>query len=551
MAEARVDTSVVAARGVSILVGRTLGLQLLTAVVTVALARLLSPADYGLFAVAATVQGVAQAATDLGMTASLIRQHDDPTPRQQTAVRSFLVLAGAAFSAVAVAVAFAVLPALGVDSEAIKVTAVAAVAVPIYAVRAVPMVLLERGLKFGRVAVVETGETLAFNAFALFAAIAGLGAYSLAGAIPAAALVGAITVGVLQSSAGGFALDLDQIRRLAGFGARVSLFRVLALSRELGFVTLIAAIGGASLAGFYAMAGRLFSFPTALASALQRVAFPVLSRSRRKRPPRAARAATLSAMLAGLPLALVAGASHTLVTVVLGDRWLPTVDIVLIASAGMLLSSSAGAAMVSLAFAEGRPGAPIASVLGSAAAIALASSLALTAIGSAWVGIAMLASALAATAILAAGADRPMQRALGPIGRGLAIGILAAAAGYLLPVADDLAGLAARLAVTAAIWLALQALLAREELRGAAGLARATLGFAQVRGQFLDAGERDGPGLREEDEEGDEVAQRHQRDHRGADPDVGDPDGRGGEQGHDPRHDGQADAQHQARGEDE
>lgn len=494
MAEPQTDSSVLAARGVSILVGRTLSLQLLTAVVTVALARLLSPADYGLFAVAATVQGVVQAATDLGMTASLIRQPDDPTPRQQTAVRSFLVLGGAAFSALAVALGFGLLPAAGIDSGAVKVTAVATIAVPIYAVRAMPMVLLERHLKFGRVAIVETGETLTFNAFALLAAVAGLGAYSLAGAIPAAALVGAIVARALQSSAGGFAIDLDQIRRLAGFGARVSLFRVLALSRELGFVTLIAAIGGPSLAGFYAMAGRLFSFPTALASALQRVTFPVLSRSSRERPPRAARAAVLSAMLAGLPLALVAGASHALVSVVLGDRWLPTVDIVLIASPAMLLTSSAGAAMVSLAFAEGRPGAPIASVAGSAAAISLASVLALTALGSAWVGVAMLASSLASTAILAAGTDRPMRRTLVPIGRGLAIGALAAAAGYLLPAGDDVAGLAARLAVTGAVWLGLQVLLAREELRSAARLARTTLGFAQVRGQFLDA-EQDVPDL--------------------------------------------------------
>jgi|GEM_PF-794110 len=545
MAEARPDSSVVAARGVSILVGRTLGLQLLTAAVTIALARLLSPADYGLFAVAATVQGVVQAATDLGMTASLIRQPDDPTPRQQTAVRSFLVLGGVAFSALAVAIGFGLLPALGLESGAVEVTAVAAIAVPIYAVRAVPMVLLERHLKFGRVAIVETGETLTFNAFALLAAIAGLGAYSLAGAIPAAALVGAMVARSLQSTAGGFAIDLDQIRRLAGFGARVSLFRVLALGRELGFVTLITAIGGPTLAGFYAMAGRLFSFPTALASALQRVTFPVLSRSPRERPPRAARAAILSAMLAGLPLALVAGASHALVSVVLGDRWLPIVDIVLIASPGMLLSSSAGAAMVSLAFAEGRPAAPIASVAGSATAIALASALALTSLGSAWVGVAMLASSLAATAILAAGADRPMRAALVPIGRGLAIGAVAAAAGYLLPAGDDLAGLASRLAVTGAVWLALQALLAREELRGAAGLARATIGVAQVRGQFLDAGERDGPGLGEEDEEGDEVGQRHQGDDRGADPSVGGPggSGAGAEQGHERHHGGQADSE--------
>ena len=48
--------SVLAARGIGVLVGRTLTLQLLTAGVTIALVRILSPADYGLFAIAAAAR---------------------------------------------------------------------------------------------------------------------------------------------------------------------------------------------------------------------------------------------------------------------------------------------------------------------------------------------------------------------------------------------------------------------------------------------------------------------------------------------------------------
>ena len=276
--------SVLAARGIGVLVGRTLTLQLLTAGVTIALVRILSPADYGLFAIAAAAQAVAQAASDMGLTAALIRQPHEPTARQQIAVRSLLLTLGGAYSALSLAVAFLFLPALGIESEVAKVTSAAMLAVPLYALRAIPMVLLERNLRFGRVAAVETAKALSFNAFALLAALGSLGAYSLAGALPAAALAGALTVYRLQSSQWGLSLDISEVRVLASFGLKFSLYRILGLGRELGFVTLVTAIGGVSLAGFYTMSVRLFSFPVALASALQRVSFPALSRAPDERP---------------------------------------------------------------------------------------------------------------------------------------------------------------------------------------------------------------------------------------------------------------------------
>ena len=467
--------SVLAARGIGFLVGRTLTLQLLTVGVTIALVRILSPADYGLFAVAAAAQAVAQAASDMGLTAALIRQSHEPTAGQQFAVRGLLLTLGSAFSALSLTIAFLLLPAFGIQSEVAKVISAAMPAVPLYALRAVPMVLLERHLRFGRVAAVETAEVLSFNAFALLAALGGLGAYSLAGALPAAALAGTLTVHRLQSSQWGFSLDLGEVRAMVNFGLKFSLYRILGLSRELGFITLVTAIGGVSLSGFYTMSVRLFSFPVALASAVQRVSFPALSRAPDERPRRAARAAVLAAIVGALPLALVAGSSQALVSSLLGDRWLPCVDIVLIASAGMLLNASVSSAMTGLAFAEGRPGTPIVSVLASALAIGVATVVVVGPLASAGVGIAMLASSLVAAAVLAAGSNRIVRRALGPVGLHLGIAAIAAAIGYLLPVGDDLIALVAKLATTAGMWLVLEVLLARSELLEAVRLARAVL----------------------------------------------------------------------------
>lgn len=465
---------VTAARGVAILVSRTLGLQLLTVGVTLVLARLLSPADYGLFAIAAAVQALAQAASGIGLSTAMIREPDEPSGEQQRAVTGFLLLTGLGFSAVAAAVAFAVLPALGVESEPLEVAAVAAIAIPIYAFRVAPMVLLERRLSFGRVAGVETVETLSFNAFALAGALAGLGAYSLVGAVPVAAAAGALVARRLRVAVPGLSLDLDAVRPLARFGLRASVLRMAMLARELGFVTLLTAIGGTATAGFYAMATRLFAFPTALASAVQRVSFPALARSVEGRAPRAARTAILSAVAASLPLALIAGASQAIVTVLLGDRWLATVDIVLIGAAGMLLSASAIPAMVGLALAGGQSRGPIASVCVSA--LAMGACLALVdPLGSAAAGIGLTAGAIAGVAVLALYAGAEMREAGPAIGRALAVGALAAAAGYLAPLPETAVGLALRVSLVAGIWTCLSLAAMRADTLDALRTARSVL----------------------------------------------------------------------------
>jgi O-antigen/teichoic acid export membrane protein len=461
-----------AARGVGILVSRTLLLQLLTAGVTLVLARLLSPADYGRFALAAAIQAVAQVTSGAGLSAALIRQDEDPSPHQQRAVSGFLFATGLAFFALTAAAALAGLPAVGVHGDALGVIAVTAIAVPLYALRAVPMVLFERHLRFGRVAIVETAETLAFNAFALAGALAGLGAYSLAGGVPAAAAAGLLTVRTLHRPGNGLSLDLGVVRALAHFGLRASALQVLILARGLGFVTLVTAIAGTSVTGFYAMATRLFAFPSALASAVQRVSFPALSRSPQDRPRRAARAAALSAVLASLPLALLAGASHTLVEVLLGDRWLETVDVVLTSSPGVLLAASAIPAMVGLALSQGRPGGPIAAVVGSAIAMAVVGLAAVPSLGATGVGIATTVSVVVNAAILGLHTEGEMRAAVAPVARALAIGALAAGAGYLAPLPEDWLGLIARLGLVTAVWSGLGLWLMRPDLRAAMRIAR-------------------------------------------------------------------------------
>jgi PST family polysaccharide transporter len=407
---------------------------------------------------------VGQRAAELGLPAALVRMDEEPPRQLQRAILGFLMITSLGLAITLLLAAFVVAPALGEHGRTFRVIAIATSAIPFYAARAIPMALMERQLRFGRVAVVETADTLAFNGFALLAALAGLGAFSLSGAVAVGAISGMGAAWALQPFARRPSLNLSPVRPLIGFGVQVSLLQGVYLLRELGFVTLVAGVGGTSAAGFYAMAKRLFSFPIALTSAVGRVSFPALSREPEKRYARAAAAASYTAIAAGLPLALVAGAIHPLINVVLGSEWQPTADIVLLGSLGMMLIASADATMVSLALAEGKPSKPLGAAIAETTV-----SLALVAIligpmNEAGIGLTMTVSAIVATVWLAWKTHPSVVRSLGAVAKASVIAAIAAGAGQLAGSGESALDLILSLTAVTVVWVALEAIFSRADM---------------------------------------------------------------------------------------
>lgn len=439
---------------------------------TIVLARLLTPADYGLFAIGLSVQLVGQNVAELGLPAALVRMREEPSRDLQAATIGLLLAITVSASLTVLLVAFALLPALGVYSDVVRVIAITLVAAPIYAARAVPMAMMDRGMRFGRVAAVEAADTLGFNAFALAAALAGVGVFSLAGAVPVGALLGALVAWTTQSAARLPRLDFARVRPLIGFGSRVSVLGVLYLGRDLGYVTVIGAVGGAPMAGFYGMAKRLFSFPTALAAAVARVMLPTLSQSGEDRPARTARMLGQIALACGLPLALVAGAIQPFIQVVLGSEWLPTAEIVLWGSLGMLLGASVASPINSFFLAEGEPNPAVVAVAVELGVGFLLAALLIGPFAEAGIGAAMSIGSLLAAAILLCTTRPEVRAGAGKVARVAAISFLAAAAGQLLAVDRDLAGIGLAACASGAVWIVLATGFLREDLVRALGVVR-------------------------------------------------------------------------------
>jgi lipopolysaccharide exporter len=445
---------------------------LLTAGVTIVLARLLTPADYGLFAIALSVQLVGQNIAELGLPAALVRMPEPPSAELQASTMGFLLVVTSAAVAATLLTTFVILPAFGVSGDVLRVISITLLALPIYAARAVPMAMLDRKMSFGRVAAVEAADTIGFNLFALAAALAGLGVFSLAGAVPVGAVLGAAVAWVAPTTARVPRFEISRVKPLIGFGSRVSALGMLYLGRDLGYVTLIGAIGGAPMAGFYGMAKRLFSFPTALAAAVARVMLPALSQSGAERPARAARMLGQIALICGLPLALVAGAIQPFINVVLGPEWLPTTDIVLYGSLAMMLGASVASTINSYCLAEGKPNLPVLAIGVELVVGFLLVAALVGALDEAGIGIAMSVGAAASAAVLLATVDPRVREGGGKLTRVIVITFIAAAAGQLLPVSYDAGGLLAALSASAIVWLALAALALHDETIRVVGMIR-------------------------------------------------------------------------------
>jgi hypothetical protein len=131
--------------------------------------------------------------------------------------------------------------------------------------------------------------------------------------------------------------------------------------------------------------------------------------------------------------------------------------------------------MIALELSEGRPNVPIAAVLSSALAMGLIAVAAIPSLDSTGVGLAMSGSALVSLVVLGFRVEPEMRAAAPALIRALAIGSLAAAAGYLAPLGDDLAGLIAQLLLIAGIWTVMAGLAMRTDLRSALRIARPML----------------------------------------------------------------------------
>jgi PST family polysaccharide transporter len=151
--------------------------QLLTWLVSIFVARLLTPGDFGIVGMSSVYLGLLVIAAEFGLGSALVA-HRDLTPAQLAAINTLAVLLGVAGMALGAAsagplAAFFRTPAL------VAIVPVVSLNFLLVAFRTVPLSLLQRDLRFREVALIDFWQSVILAAATLVLAIAGAGFWSL------------------------------------------------------------------------------------------------------------------------------------------------------------------------------------------------------------------------------------------------------------------------------------------------------------------------------------------------------------------------------------
>ena len=293
--------------------------------VGVLLARLLTPADFGLAALAYVVLGLAQPLADVGLGLAVIRRAD-LSERNLRAAFTGATLAGIAVTALVAAAAPLGAAALR-NPRVTPLLRVLSAGIAIRATASVADALLRRDLDFKRHFVIEIASYLfGFGSVAVCLALLGYGVWSLVwGALAQALMAAGIQLAVVRPPLRPL-FAKRELRDLLGFGVGAS------VSSTVNYVALnadylvVGRLMGPFALGLYSRAYELMNLPhTYVANVMSNIMFPALSRVQDETARvRSAylQATRLTAMIAGPSMMIIAIAAPALVPGVYGPRWI-------------------------------------------------------------------------------------------------------------------------------------------------------------------------------------------------------------------------------------
>ena len=301
------------------------------------LARLLTPADFGLVAIATVAITSVMTATDTGMTNALVQSTRQDREHYDVAwtiglLRGSLVCALLCLTAPWVAQMFG-------DMRAAPLVRMMAFVPLLNSINSPRLAQLMRELRFSRLAIVAILAVVVELAFSVTAAASLGGAALILGKVLGAATI-ALTSYVVAPYRPRFRPSYASARQLIAFGRWLFAIGLTAVISDLLIKVLVSRRLSVKGLGVYFLADQLAETPLQTVNdSISVVAFPLYARLRSD-PPRlqtAIRAHLVAIMFLLLPAcALIAGLAQPLEHRILGDQWVgaaPLLTLLVIASA--------------------------------------------------------------------------------------------------------------------------------------------------------------------------------------------------------------------------
>ena len=303
------------------------GARFLQFVIGIILARLLTPAEFGVVGMLAIFIAVSQALLSSGFVSALI-QKEEVAPEDSSSVFYFnigisLVLVCMYWLTAPWVASFYGQPLLVPLARALSVVVI------VSAFSVVQSAMLTRNMDFQIQTKVSLASGIGSGAIGIFMAYRGFGVWSLIAQQISAAVLRTVLYWMFNNWRPQLVFSLDALRRMFKFGSRILTSSVLSqVAQNIHYVVIGRLFSPAAL-GFYTRARQMEKLPsTTLTSVVSRVIFPAFSKMQTDdaRLKAGLRKAVTVLMLVSAPVMIgLAAVAEPLVLVLLTDTWLPSV----------------------------------------------------------------------------------------------------------------------------------------------------------------------------------------------------------------------------------
>ena len=316
--------------------------QVISWCVTLVLARLLAPADYGLFAMAVAVITFLELFQEFGVGAAIV-QRQDLTQHQLstvfwTTLGASTVIAGAAALGAPIAAKFYHEERLLPIIQALSLTFL------VNSLGTVPFNLLTKAIDFRRRFIAEASAVIVSSGLALFVAWRGFGVWALVAGTLGRAVTLNLTALVLSRWLPRFEFAWKETKDLLRFGLRVAGGTAAQTLSNVANTAILGRLLGRQDLGYYSVSdalGRSNPLHRMSTSIVTQLSLPIFSRIQKQDDELRRYLIRINRYLAAIALPLQVGVAILavdLVTVFLSEKWLPVAPVLRLFSLGGIMS---------------------------------------------------------------------------------------------------------------------------------------------------------------------------------------------------------------------
>lgn len=266
-------------KGVVALTGRYFVLYAITLVSQGILGALLTTSQFGIFGVVSAIVNFLVYFSDIGLAAALIQKKEKIEAedlKTTFTVQQILI-------AVLLIGTFMLSPWIkrfyGLDQSAIYLLYALGVSFLLSSLKTIPSVLLERGLKFEKLAISNILESIAYNICLVFFAWKGFGITSFTIAVLVRGVVGLVVLYFFQPWKPALALSRKSLSKLLKFGIPYQINTFIAVLKDDGLTLVLGKVMGVSALGILVWAQKWIQIPLRVVmDNVTRVMFPAFSR---------------------------------------------------------------------------------------------------------------------------------------------------------------------------------------------------------------------------------------------------------------------------------